>query len=215
MTPHDETPHNGAHAADSNAAASKPLFADRYITGDVVAARTLTDMKGEAVPLPDPHRLIHLQFRRFAGCPICNLHLRSFALRADEIAAAGVREVIVFHSHAEELIPAESDVPFPVIPDPEKKLYVEFRVGTSWRSVMAPAAMASVPRAAWLATKRRFTVGAPLPVRPATNGRIGLPADFLITPDRHVAAVKYGEHSGDSWSVDEVLAEAAAVPGQL
>jgi peroxiredoxin len=209
MTPQDETAHNGAHAAGP-----KPPFADRYITGDVVATRTLTDMKGEAVPLPDPHRLIHLQFRRFAGCPICNLHLRSFALRADEIAAAGVREVIVFHSYAEELKPAESDVPFPVIPDPQKKLYTEFRVGTSWRSVTAPAAMATVPRAAWLATKRRFTIGAPLPVRPATNGRTGLPADFLITPDGHVAAVKYGEHSGDSWSVDEVLNQAAAVSGQ-
>ena len=210
MTPQDEAPHNGAHAAGP-----KPPFADRYITGDVVATRTLTDMKGEAVPLPDPNRLIHLQFRRFAGCPICNLHLRSFVLRADEIAAAGVREVIVFHSYAEELIPAESDVPFPVIPDPQKKLYVEFRVGTSWRSVTAPAAMATVPRAAWLATKRRFTIGAPLPVRPATNGRTGLPADFLITPDGHIAAVKYGEHSSDSWSVDEVLAQAAAVSGQL
>jgi hypothetical protein len=141
--------------------------------------------------------------------------LRSFALRSEEIAAAAIREVIVFHSSADELIPNESDVPFPIIPDPQKKLYAEFRVGTSWRSVLAPGAMASVPRAAWLATKRRFTVGAPLPLRAATNGRIGLPADFLITPDRHVAAVKYGQHSGDSWSVDEVLATAAAVSSQL
>jgi hypothetical protein len=30
---------------------------------------------------PDSHHLIHLQFRRYAGCPICNLHLRSFVER--------------------------------------------------------------------------------------------------------------------------------------
>jgi hypothetical protein len=70
--------------------------------------------------------------------------------------------------------------------------------------------MVSVPEAAWLATKRRFAVGAPLPLRPATNGRIGLVADFLITTKGYVAAVKYGQHADDAWSVDEVLALAAA-----
>jgi hypothetical protein len=167
-------------------------------------------MTGELVSLPDPRQLIHLQFRRFAGCPICNLHLRSFALRKEEIAAAGIREVIVFHSATKELLRNEPDVPFPIIPDPDKKLYTEFRVGTSWRSVLDPGAMTSVPRAAWLATKRRFTVKAPLPLRPATNGRIGLVADFLITTEGYVADVKYGQHSADSWSVDDVLAIAAA-----
>jgi hypothetical protein len=49
-----------------------------------------------------------------------------------------------------------------------------------------------------------------LPLRPATNGRIGLVADLLITAEGYVAAVKYGRHSGDAWSVDEVLSLAAA-----
>jgi len=31
--------------------------------------------------IPEPDGLVHLQFRRFAGCPVCNLHLRSFASR--------------------------------------------------------------------------------------------------------------------------------------
>jgi hypothetical protein len=75
--------------------------------------------------------------------------------------------------------------------------------------VLDPGAVATVPRGAALAIKRRFTIKAPLPLRPATNGRIGLPADFLITTDSHVAAVKYGRHSGDSWTVDEVLTLAA------
>jgi len=212
MTHDDNAPLAGA--SDARRTGPPEANVNRVIVGDRMQSRILTDMTGQPVALPDPRQLIHLQFRRFAGCPICNLHLRSFALRTQEITDAGVKEVIVFHSHAQELVLTESDVPFPVIGDPDKKLYVEFRVGTSWRSVMAPAAMASVPRAAWLATKRRLTIGAPLPVRPATNGRIGLPADFLITPDGRVAALKYGEHSGDAWSVDDVLAAAAAVTSQ-
>jgi peroxiredoxin len=214
MTQSSKSPGNGAQTADTAAAPSSTPFDNKYIVGDVVVPRKLTDMKGEPVALPDPHCLIHLQFRRYAGCPICNLHLRSFAQRKEEIARAGIREVVVFHSTAEELLPNESDVPFAVIPDPDKRLYREFGVDTSWRSVFDPGAMAAVPRAAWLATMRRVTVGAPLPLRKATNGRIGLPADFLITTEGYVAAVKYGQHSGDSWSVDEVLAAAAAVPSQ-
>ncbi|WP_049876424.1 MULTISPECIES: hypothetical protein [Sorangium] len=30
--------------------------------------------------------------------------------------------------------------------------------------------------------------------------------DFLVAPDGRVLASKYGEHAGDQWSVDEVLA---------
>ena len=64
--------------------------------------RELTALSG-TVQIPDPTRLVHLQLRRFAGCPICNLHLRSFARRHDELVRAGTVEVAVFHSSAEDL----------------------------------------------------------------------------------------------------------------
>ncbi|NVB84948.1 MAG: AhpC/TSA family protein, partial [Kofleriaceae bacterium] len=38
--------------------------------------RCLVSLDGEPIEVPDPARLVHLQFRRFAGCPVCNLHLR-------------------------------------------------------------------------------------------------------------------------------------------
>src|ERR1700741_737911 len=161
---------------------------------DVVVRHQLVTMTGETVSVPDSHHLIHLQFRRYAGCPICNLHLRSFVERQEEITKAGIREVVVFHSTTEELLPNEKDLPFDVIPDPQKRLYQEFGVETSWRSVLDPAAMATVPRGAALAVKRRFTVGAPLPLRKATNGRLGLPADFLITTEGCLAGLEYGRH---------------------
>jgi hypothetical protein len=62
--------------------------------------------------------VIHLQFRRFAGCPACNLHLRAFARYGGELAAAGVREVVVFHSKAVELLPYyHTQPPFAVVAD--------------------------------------------------------------------------------------------------
>src|SRR5581483_7242087 len=74
-----------------------------YLPGDRVAPRTLIALTGDGVEVPDGRSLVHLQFRRFAGCPICDLHLRSISRRAADIAAAGVREVVVFHSDAAEL----------------------------------------------------------------------------------------------------------------
>jgi hypothetical protein len=56
-----------------------------------VPQRDLVAFTGATVPVPDPELLVHLQFRRFAGCPVCNLHLRTVVTRHDEIRAASAR----------------------------------------------------------------------------------------------------------------------------
>ncbi len=165
--------------------------------GSVVAPRELVTFSGEAVPLPDPGRLVHLQLRRFAGCPICNLHLQSIVRRHDEIAAAGVREVVVFHSTDEELRRYAGDLPFAVVGDPAKALYDEFGVGTSPRSVLHPRALASALRSGMGNVNMH-----------PTGGHLGLPADFLIDTNGRVLACKHGRHANDQWTVDEVLAHA-------
>ena len=82
---------------------------------------------------PIPIDIVHLQFRRFAGCPICNVHLQSIVRRHDEITNAGIREVVVFHSTDQELRRYVDDLPFAVVGDPAKALYAEFGVGSSPR----------------------------------------------------------------------------------
>ena len=72
--------------------------------GDRVPSRILTTIKSEQAHIPDPNHLVHLQLRRYAGCPMCNMHVRSIAVRHEEITAAGVREVVVFHSTAQEML---------------------------------------------------------------------------------------------------------------
>src|SRR5215831_15294289 len=104
--------------------------------GAQLAPRELVALSGEKVRIPDPERWVHLQLRRFAGCPICSLHLRSFALRRAEIAARGVREVVVFHSPAQELAPHAAELPFEVIPDPDRRLYAELGVESSPRALL-------------------------------------------------------------------------------
>jgi AhpC/TSA antioxidant enzyme len=173
--------------------------------GSVVPARELVSVFGDAVPIPDPDRLVHLQFRRFAGCPICNAHLQSIVRRHDEIADAGIREVVVFHSTDQELRHYVTELPFAVVGDPDKVLYAEFGVGSAVRAVLDPRALAPA-----LVSVVRQSIGAaggqtPVANLHPTGGHLGLPADFLIGSDGRVLACKRGTHANDQWSADEVL----------
>jgi AhpC/TSA antioxidant enzyme len=176
--------------------------------GDAIRIRDLVTVDDAAIPVPDPTRLTHLQFRRFAGCPICSLHLQSMAARFSEIAAAGIREVVLFHSTPQELWSYAGDLPFDVVADPDKQLYKRFGVETSLRGVLDPRAWAPVLKAMLRRTEGSLT-SAGAPVHP-TGGHLGLPADILIDRAGIVLACKYGRHAYDQWSVDELLALAAA-----
>ncbi|MGV0813829.1 peroxiredoxin-like family protein [Mycolicibacterium boenickei] len=161
---------------------------------------------GEHIPVPDPHGLVHLQFRRFAGCPICNLHLQSFAARHAEITASGVREVVFFHSPGAELAEHTADLPFATVADPDKEIYRQFGVESGRRALLDPRSWPAIIRGSLLTLSGRFRA----PAGRQAGGRLGLPADFLIAPDGVVLAAKYGVHADDQWSVDELLAHVAA-----
>ena len=174
--------------------------------GDKVNARTLTTIGGSSVPLPTLDGLVHLQFRRFAGCPICNLHMHQVASRHEEINQAGVTEVVVFHSSANRLRRYVDDLPFAVVADPKRKLYQEFGVHNSIRGVLNRNVASAVGRGMRQATSVRSLAGSLGP----TENHLSMPADFLIGPDGAVVARKYGEHADDQWSVDEMLRLATA-----
>src|SRR5881392_3582791 len=60
--------------------------------GDAFPRLERTASSGQPVTIPDPAGdFVHLQFRRFAGCPICNLHLRSIVRRYDEVLRSRTR----------------------------------------------------------------------------------------------------------------------------
>jgi peroxiredoxin len=166
--------------------------------GTLLKHRELLTIHGEPVQVPEPERLVHLQFRRYAGCPICNMHLRSVSQRHEEILAAGIREVVVFHSSAETMLELQGELPFAAIADPAKKLYAEFGVGSSLKAVLDPRAPLAGFRARSVVHSVRGAMG-------IGEKHLGLPADFLIAPDGLVLAAKYGKYASDQWSVDELL----------
>jgi AhpC/TSA family len=160
--------------------------------------RELMTIQGEPVQIPEPDRLVHLQFRRYAGCSICNMHLRSITQRHEEILAAGIREVVVFHSSAETMLEFQGELPFAVIGDPNNKLCAEFGVESSLKAVLNPRAPLAGFRARSVVHSVRGAMG-------IGEKHLGLPADFLIGHDGLVLAAKYGKHASDQWSVEELL----------
>lgn len=149
-------------------------------------------------------QLTHLQFRRFAGCPVCNLHLRSFARGHEDLTAAGVLPVAFFHSSAESMRPYQGDLPFPVVPDPERRFYALF--GVEQRALAV-----AHPRVMWAAMKGLVT--APSNPFAGEGGQSGLPADFLFDARGRLVDVHYGAHANDQWSVEDVLARVTAPAG--
>jgi peroxiredoxin len=103
----------------------------KFKPGDMLPATVMEAVTGEAINLPSAKRLVHLQFRRFVDCPICNTHIAEFRKRAQEIEAAGIKEVIVFHSSPKSIRSYQKDVPFLMVGDPKKAFYKGFGVESS------------------------------------------------------------------------------------
>jgi peroxiredoxin len=170
----------------------------RFYEGSTIEAFQVRTVRETEIRIPLlGSRWTHLQFRRFAGCPICNLHLRTMARRREDMTAAGIHEIVVFHSKAETMKPFQGDLPFDVVADPDKVLYRRFGVGQSLRSV-------GDVRAMWAYVKGVLAPHPASSVR-GEGGHLGLPADFLFAPDGRIAACKYGVHANDQWSVDDLL----------
>lgn len=111
----------------------------------------------------------------------------------------------MFHSTVAELAKYEAELPFPLILDPERKLYRALGVERGASSLLRPRALGAMIAGQTAAIARRSAMrGALEPIKP-NGGLLGLPADFLINPDGRFAALKYGQHAYDQWTVDELL----------
>lgn len=175
----------------------------KLVAGQIFPPFIAKNIHGSEVRVPNVTGWTHLQFRRFAGCPVCNLHLQSFIGRHAEVKRADIREVVVFHSSDEELLPYQGNFPFDVIGDPKKVLYRKYGVKTSLGAILKPHA--------WGASLRGNLRRDKPELKKIPNGGIlGLPADFLLASDGTIMAVHYGTHAYDQWTVDELI---ALIPG--
>ena len=170
--------------------------AGRLEIGQNIQPFELSSLSHGGITVPAEKGWTHLQFRRFAGCPVCNLHLKSFARGQERLEAAQIRTVAFFHSSESLMRPYQGDLPFAAVADPKRKWYKRFAVERSMTSTLHPKVMLAAVCGLFTAPSNPFAGGL---------DQSGLPADFLIDPNGIIKAVHYGSHANDQWSVDEVL----------
>ena len=94
----------------------------RYSTKINFPKLELQTVRGKTLSVPDPESAYtHIQFRRWSGCPTCNVHIAELRRNADRIRQAGIREVLFFHSQPRDIAEFQEDVPFDMVGDPEKR----------------------------------------------------------------------------------------------
>lgn len=154
------------------------------------------DINRQNINVPEIGRWTHLQFRRYSGCAMCNLHIQEIIQRRADINAASIQEVIFFQSSEEDLQAQFPDRYFAIIADANGHYYRQFGVQTSVMSVLNPKS--------WIpAFTGLFKFGIKLPKK--GESPLGLPADFLIDEEGKIVAMSYGKHAYDQWSVDHLL----------
>jgi peroxiredoxin len=166
--------------------AQAPDFQARSWDGTDVA---LSDFRG---------RKLWLAFFRYASCPLCNLQVRKILVRWDALQAKGLSLLAVFQSPAASIAEyvGQQAPPFPLIADPEERLYRLYGLETSLAGFLSPRNMVRVGQALKAGFKPGRTEGS----------KTRIPGDFLVDGDGRVRDAYYGEVIADHIPFERVEA---------
>lgn len=142
-----------------------------------------------------------LAFHRYASCPLCNLHMHALIARHAALHEAGLHVLAFFQSSAEVIgrNVGRQDAPFPILGDPDKRIYGMYGVEGSAGGVLRGAARLGD---LFGAARLGFLPG-------EIDGDVSMvPADFLIGPDQLIHSAYYGADVGDHMPLDQIEAYA-------
>lgn len=131
-----------------------------------------------------------LSFFRNAACALCNLRVHQLIERYAGLHSAGLAIIAIFESPAEALrqYVGRQDAPFPIVADPEARLYKLYGLESSEEKVAATMAMAGTQEVIAMAAAHGFQ----LTQEPGSNF-LRMPADFFIGADGVVLDAQYAQ----------------------
>ena len=146
-------------------------------------------------------RWLLLSFYRNAACAICNLQVHKLISKYPEYHKKGLEMLAVFESPKASLLQyvGKQDAPFPIVGDPETRLYDLYGIETSEEKVKATMADAGTGPRIQEAKAAGFEL-----IEEAGSNFYRIPADFLIDPDGVIREAFYSEIVGQHLNLETV-----------
>ncbi len=164
----------------------------RLHVGDQAKAFDTLDYLGNPISLEQYRgKSLLLSFYRYASCPFCNLRVHQISEQAERLSKLGLSIVAVFQSPVSNIIKyvGKQNPPFPIIADPECKLYQDYGVEASLAGFLKGSATRIAEFGS--AAMKGYHIGKP-------DGIVTrIPADFLINGDLIIKQAYYGTDIGD------------------
>ncbi|MCK5337139.1 MAG: redoxin domain-containing protein [Gammaproteobacteria bacterium] len=160
--------------------------------GDEAPDFTMKDLNNVDIKLSYYQgKKVLLSFFRFATCPFCTVRFAHLVQDAQHYADQGIYIIAVFESSPEYIkqYMHNSSLAFPVIADPEGKLYSQYGVKKSLLGMML--GMMRLPTL----MKAMLTPGYKMAKPDSSMKRI--PADFVINEGQTIVDSYYGKDIGD------------------
>lgn len=166
------------------------------------------DVYGNDVRLSDYRgKKIILSFYRNVSCPFCNRRVHQIMSNNIRLKNAGVQLVFLFESSNEKLSSSvfhQGISPWPLIGDPDKKIYRQYGVEQSTFKMMKTMLVANMAQA------KKDTKELNLPEDKDASMNL-IPADFFIDENFKIVKAHYGKHLDDHVSIDELKAFAGII----
>jgi thioredoxin-dependent peroxiredoxin len=147
-----------------------------------------------------------LAFFRNAACALCNLRVRALINASPDLQRRGLAIIAVFESPRERMLEyvGRQDAPFPLIADPQARLYELYGVESSAAKIEQSMARPETHASVQAAAAHGFAL---IPEEGSNFNR--LPAEFLIGPDGSVQVAHYAAHVTDHLDLEEITAQLA------
>ncbi len=172
--------------------------------GEKVPSFDIEDINGQKVKIEEGKKYI-ISFHRYMGCVWCQMDIIKLLKEKDKIKEKGV-EVIIFIQSPKEVVKEYlkdfPDFPFRLVPDPEKKVYNIFGVGSgSFLDLVSPKALVRTLKDLPLLGKYKFVKGG------IEGDRFLRPAFFVV--DNGIVVWEYkSKNVADSPDISEILNKA-------
>lgn len=142
-------------------------------------------------------------FLRYAECAVCQLRISEIMRRKEALRSLKIRVIAVFQSPAEQLqinIADKTHFDFPLLADPDRKLYQLYGVKASWTKLLRTINPQGIKRVL-NSMKEGFKPGGKV------DGLFHqIPADFLLDKNLKIIKAQYGRNVIDHIPLEQILA---------